>query len=130
VDLAEERAHARREVGAARDEVAAERRLRAETEVRFHRLNGELLALKGDQQRLLAELASTGAEVKRLYGEEQHLTRDLTAQTDLVSRLYGEIERQTARTASLSTQIEAMEGTRAWRFHQWFQSNVRRGGRR
>jgi LmbE family N-acetylglucosaminyl deacetylase/glycosyltransferase involved in cell wall biosynthesis len=120
VELGEEKAGARREEWQAREEAAELLRQQADLERRYHRLNGEIQSLRGDQARLLAELDRTGVELKRLHGEEQRLTRDLSAQTDLVARLYAEIERLMAR-------LEAMEGTRAWRFHQWFQRRLRRG---
>ncbi len=125
VDLAEARGTARRE---ARERAAAVARLeaqRGEAEDRFHRLHGELVSVQGDHARLLSEIEGHAGEIRRLHGEErrlnddnQRLERDLTVQTDLVARLYAELERLTKR-------IEAMESTRAWRAHQWWQRRVR-----
>lgn len=125
VDLAEARGTARREAQERATEVARLQAERGAAEDRYHRLNGELASVKGEHARLLAEHEAGAAEARRLYdreqllaGEQQRLERDLSAQTDLVARLYAEIER-------LMKRLEAMESTRAWRLHQWWQRRVR-----
>lgn len=127
VELAEERNLARREAADGARELLRESRERHELEERFHRLHGEVVAQREEKDGLLAELEKAGREQARLYGEEQRLAadagrleRDLRSQTDLVARLYAEIER-------LMQRITAMEGTRAWRLHQWWQRTRRRG---
>jgi LmbE family N-acetylglucosaminyl deacetylase len=73
-------------------------------------------ALRADAaERAHAETAErTAAEIRSLYAAAE-------TQTAQVARLYGEIER-------LNGLIHAMEGTRAWRAHQWWQRQRRRGG--
>jgi LmbE family N-acetylglucosaminyl deacetylase len=102
---------------------AADQRLHFET--RYHAVNGELHALRGDHQRMRQEaerlgreLASRDAaagqmtgELRRLYGEEVRLRAALEQQTDHVGRTYAEIER-------LNRLIREMEATRAWRLHR------------
>lgn len=91
-----------------------------ELEGHFHRLHGEAESLRGETLRLTQALERQTAELSRLFGEEARLRTDLAAQVELVGRLYAEIERLNAR-------IRAMEGTRAWRTHQWWQRRTGRG---
>lgn len=121
VALGEERHGARRELREQDEQLAGLRRQLGLLESEHFRLNGELVAVKGDAERLLGELGASGQELARLYREEQRLAADahrletdLKAQTELVARLYAEVSRQ-------GNQIQAMESTRAWRFHQWWQ---------
>lgn len=90
-----------------RDELAEERE-------RYHRLNGRLAAaethaavLEGSERRAL----DRGRELEE---RERELSAELRA-------AYGEIER-------LGELIRAMEGTRAWRTHQWIEG-LKGGGR-
>ena len=81
-------------------------------------MNGDLALLKEamhkDQERM-------ETEIRRLYGEEtklhaalaEHVTRH-AEQSDQLGRTYAEIER-------LNDLIRAMESTRAWRAHAWWQ---------
>ena len=114
-------AGARREAAALRDALAAQRadlealgvahqvlaRERYAWEERFHTANGELVGLRDANT-----LAS--AELRRLYEEEQRLHADGADQAAHLGRTYAEIER-------LNRLIREMEGTRAWRLHQWWQ---------
>ncbi|MBV8201854.1 MAG: hypothetical protein JOZ15_14625 [Acidobacteria bacterium] len=133
----------RRRLAAARDELAglarANRELSAERfhfEDRFHDANGELQAMRGDRERIheearrrieematqmaaregaAAELAAElRAELRRVYGEEARLRAAVDEQTAHLGKTYGEIER-------LNRLLREMEGTRAWRLHQWLQ---------
>jgi LmbE family N-acetylglucosaminyl deacetylase len=113
------------ELARAHQELARER-LRAED--RYHAAHGELVALQGAHQNLLAEVARLGAaiehrdalargataELQRLYDEERHLRATVEEQTAHLGRTYAEIER-------LNRLVEAMQATRAWRAHQWWQ---------
>lgn len=90
-----------------RDDLAEERE-------RYHRLNGRLVAtethakvLEGSERRALER----GRELEE---RERELSSELRG-------AYGEIER-------LNELIRAMEGTRAWRTHQWVQG-LKSGGR-
>jgi len=141
VGLAEERNLARREESRRAEEAAAARRERGEIEQNLHRMNGELQSAAGDVKRLGEELAEAGGELRRLYGEEERLGKDLEAQTGEVARLYGEVARLCGEGERLHGEIghlygeidrlggliRAMEGTRAWRFHQWWQRTFRKG---
>ena len=100
-------ATARRELAAAR---AAPRRRRARAAPplargRFHRLNGEAVALRTDGERLRAE-------AQRLYDAERELRAAVADQDAHLGRTYAEIER-------LNALVREMEGTRAWRLHRW-----------
>ncbi len=121
VALGEERLNAREELKKIDVRIATAVREKQEVVLEGHRLHGEVVAAQGDVERLLGELDASAREIERLYGEEQRLSADasrletdLKAQTDLVGRLYAEVAR-------LGGQVQAMEGTRAWRFHQWWQ---------
>ncbi len=111
VVVAEERSAVRREAREWVERHATAVRERFAGEERYHRLNGELAGVRQG-------LDDAKSELERLYVEEERLTHDLGRQTELVGRLYTEIARQ-------KEQIEAMEGTRAWRFHQWWQRRFR-----
>jgi LmbE family N-acetylglucosaminyl deacetylase len=132
VEEREGHATARRELAAAREEgnrrqgdldalAAAHQALsrqRFDWEERFHAVNGDLALVKEsmhkDQERM-------ETEIRRLYAEETKLHADLAAhvaqraeQADQLGRTYAEIER-------LNSLIRAMESTRAWRVHAWWQ---------
>ena len=65
-------------------------------------------AAADERRRELTEtIERTGAELRAIY-------RDAEEQTAHVGRLYAEIER-------LNGIVKAMEGSRAWRLHQWWQ---------
>jgi LmbE family N-acetylglucosaminyl deacetylase len=109
---------------------AAEERRAAEAELldRFHRVNGELEAVKGDRARLEAErrrlaaeevrlreeMALRERELQRLYDDERALRAVVGDQTEHLRRTYAEIER-------LNRVVAEMEATRAWRLHRWLE---------
>jgi LmbE family N-acetylglucosaminyl deacetylase len=75
-------------------------RERFQWEERFHATNGELAALKDD--------------LKRVAGEDEKLRAVVSDQTDHLGRTYAEITR-------LNALVRAMESSRAWRAHLWWQ---------
>jgi LmbE family N-acetylglucosaminyl deacetylase/glycosyltransferase involved in cell wall biosynthesis len=91
-------------LGLAHEALARER---FQWEERFHAVNGDLAGLKDDRRRIETEL-------QRLYDEERKLRAGIDDQTAHIGRTYGEIER-------LNGVIRAMESTRAWRAHAWWQ---------
>ena len=111
VEAAEDAAGARRDLGAARQvwpksattspPPNASGAILAD---RFHRLNGEAEALRGERDRLTAE-------ARRLYGDERALRAAVADQDAHLGRTYAEIER-------LNGLIREMEATRAWRLHR------------
>ena len=135
-DLVAEReavAAGRRQLTAEREATAAlqrnNRELAAERfhfEDRFHAVNGEVQALRGDSaaarqeaQRLADDVAQReaamtrmSAEIQRLYDQEGTLRAAVGEQTDHLGRTYAEIER-------LNRLIRDMEASRAWRLQQW-----------
>jgi LmbE family N-acetylglucosaminyl deacetylase/glycosyltransferase involved in cell wall biosynthesis len=111
VDAAEEAAGARRERTAARAALAAAERERVAAVDRFHRLNGEAVALRADGERLRAE-------AQRLYDAERELRAAVADQDAHLGRTYAEIER-------LNALVREMEGTRAWRLHRRFSRGKR-----
>ncbi|HEX4952892.1 MAG TPA: PIG-L family deacetylase [Thermoanaerobaculia bacterium] len=121
VELDEARAAAGREVKQVVAEAALVSAERFQIEAKLFEKNGEVAALEEELARHARAFAEVSAEVERLHGEEGTLREDLTTQTDLVARLYAEVARLTA-------QIEAMEGSRAWRAHQWWQARRGRKG--
>jgi LmbE family N-acetylglucosaminyl deacetylase/glycosyltransferase involved in cell wall biosynthesis len=82
-------------------------RERFQWEERFHAANGELIGAR-------TELDRRAAELQRLYDEEGRLRAAIDEQSAHLGRTYAEIER-------LNQVIREMEGTRAWRAHQWMQ---------
>jgi hypothetical protein len=91
-------------LGLAHEALARER---FQWEERFHAVNGDLAGLKDDRRRIETEL-------QRLYDEERKLRAGIEDQTAHIGRTYAEIER-------LNGVIRAMESTRAWRAHAWWQ---------
>ncbi|HET9227308.1 MAG TPA: hypothetical protein VFR31_11620, partial [Thermoanaerobaculia bacterium] len=81
-------------------------------EERYHALNGETEGLREDTGRLRAE-------AQRLYDQENALRTNLQERDDHLRRTYAEIER-------LNGLVRDMEGTRAWRLHQWVQARKSR----
>jgi LmbE family N-acetylglucosaminyl deacetylase len=135
----EERSSLRRELAARQGELAALAeahrdlaRERFEIEGRYHALNGELAALEAEHGRVRAaldrlvaeaelrsaELTRRAAELQRLYDDEARLRAVADDQTAHLGRTYGEIER-------LNRRLRAMESTRAWKLHQWWQRRRR-----
>jgi len=128
VELGEAANHAARQAAERRDDLQA-------LEDRFHRLNGERAALAGERTALAGELDRSRQalrvieedrdrhresgerqrlELERLYGEEAKLRAAIEEQTTTVGKLYAEIDR-------LGRTIRAMEQTRAWRLHTFFE---------
>lgn len=121
VGLSEEGRKLRREMTAVRQEVV-------KGEGRYFRLNGELEALKKDYKLLVESFQRQGEEeislrqviddqtahLGRTYGEIERLTGEIGQQGEHLSRTYGEIAR-------LNQLVKEMEGSRAWRLHQWVQ---------
>jgi LmbE family N-acetylglucosaminyl deacetylase len=94
-------------------ELTPERLARVVDRLRAEAVHAELRA--DDRQRALAEtVEKTGAEIRGLYA-------GAAEQTAHVGRLYAEIAR-------LNALIRAMESTRAWRTHLWWQRTRGRGG--
>ncbi len=135
--VAEQEASAagRQRLSAVREELAAaaraQRELSAERfhfEDRYHDVNGQLQALRGEHagvrvevQRLSQEIAardaaaaSAAGELRRVYGEEAKLRAAVDEQTAHLGSTYAEIER-------LNRLLHEMEASRAWRFHRWLQ---------
>jgi len=117
------------------DLVRANRGLSAERfhfEDRYHAVNGELSALRGEHERVRQELQRLGqemaardaaaaklaaelrTELERVYGEERRLHGAVGEQTAHLARTYAEIER-------LNRLIRDMEASRAWRLHRWLE---------
>ncbi len=127
VEAQEERAAARRAARAAESLAAA-------AEERFHRLHGEVVALRGERERLNADAARAGTEIAARVAEARALRDDVERQTRELERVYGEeakgraaVEQQTADIGRLYAEIErlgslvrSMESTRAWRLHSWW----------
>ena len=117
---------------------AAEVARRAEEE-RYHRVNGALAAretesaaLQLDRERLAAELgeqhaalARQGVELERLYGEEQRLHGDQQRLAATAAEQAAQLARTDAEIERLETLRRAMESTRAWRLHAWWQRRRR-----
>jgi LmbE family N-acetylglucosaminyl deacetylase len=105
----------------ARRELAATRSALVEQTDAYHRLNGERQALRDERALLTAEIDrlnhavadrnQLAGEVERLHEAETSLRSKIDEQEAHLARLYGEIDR-------LSSLIEAMEGTTAWRWHR------------
>ncbi len=133
-----------------RGELATARTELARSEERYHQLNGKLTGLEVHQQvlegserrarerlrrreddihglnhqiRQLQDHAGRQAEALRQQTEIlDQRTRDLDQQTEALRHAYEEIER-------LSQLIRAMESSKAWRAHQWWQERKPRHGR-
>lgn len=86
------------------------------SEGRYHELNGRLDAMATHTKVLEGRELHAQEKVKELEGLERQLSTDL-------QKAYDEIER-------LNGLIETMEGTRAWRLHQWVQGLKSGGGGR
>ncbi len=105
----------------------------------FFRLNGRLAALKGDYERLQRAFDETRDAFQVKADEEKELRRVVADQEGHLARTYEEIEKLTgvvqdhgehlaktyAEIERLGGILRSMEGTRAWRFHQWIQGRRR-----
>lgn len=114
--------------------MTAARRKAEDQEDRCHRSHGEVVALRGEQERLLAELGRRAHEIERLSTEGRGLRADLDRQSRELERVYGEesrgraaVDEQTAHIGRLHAEIarlmdlvRGMESTRAWRLHRWW----------
>jgi LmbE family N-acetylglucosaminyl deacetylase len=119
-------AGARRDLATARGDLAALQQSHQELsrqrflwEERYHASNGAVAALGAERdalsreaQRLAAEIDRLAADLQRLYGDEGKLRAAVDDQTAHLGRTYAEIDR-------LNGLIREMQGTRAWRLHQW-----------
>jgi hypothetical protein len=117
----EGRASVRRELAAARDEIARRQadlntltaahqtlaRERFLWEERFHAANGDAAALREERRK-------TETEIQRLYDQEVALRAAVDECCRHLDPSRAEIER-------LNSLIRAMESTRAWRAHVWWQ---------
>ena len=88
-------------------------------EKEYHRLNGEVVALRSERERLQGELHDAALRQQRGFDQEAELRRVVEDQTQHLARTYAEI----ARLGSL---VRDMENTRAWRLHRLLE---RRKGR-
>lgn len=118
-----------------KEELGQVRRRLTERDDSFFRLNGRLAALEGDHERLQQAFEETRAALKAKADEEEALRRVVADQEDHLGRTYAEIGklnavaqdhsehlgRTYAEIERLNGLIEAMQGTRAWRIHQWIQ---------
>lgn len=93
--------------------------------MRFHRLERDYADLQeayhrahGEVETARKELEALRTDVRRLYDEEAKLRAVVADQEEHLGRTYAEIRR-------LEQVVREMEGTRAWRAHQWIQK--RRG---
>jgi hypothetical protein len=77
----------------------------------YHRLNGEVVALRAERERLQAELGEAAVRQQRSFDQEAELRRVVEDQTQHLKGTYGEIAR-------LESLVREMEGTRAWRLHR------------
>ncbi|MFP3939297.1 MAG: PIG-L family deacetylase [Thermoanaerobaculia bacterium] len=112
VELAEE-------ASAARSEVSGARRERSRVEDRYHRLHGEVAALRDDRALRLDELERSAGEVRRLQKRERELVAAVQEQTDHIGRTYAEIER-------LNGLLRELRGSSLPGLVRWWRRN--RGG--
>ncbi len=117
----------RRELAAARTEIAEEQE-------RYHQLNGRVSGLEahsqvleGSERRALDRLRrredaihGLNHQVRQLEAQAGEQTESLRQQGETVQQLYDEIER-------LNQHIRTMESTKAWRAHQWWQEVAPKG---
>ncbi|MEM7355540.1 MAG: PIG-L family deacetylase [Acidobacteriota bacterium] len=90
-------------------------------EERYHQLNGKLTGLEVHQRvledserRAREEWRQREAELLGLQQQVRELTAAVDEQSTTLRQTYGEIER-------LGDLIKAMESTKAWQLHQWWQ---------
>jgi LmbE family N-acetylglucosaminyl deacetylase len=112
VELGEEAAGLRAETVRERAETAAERRRRGRLEERYHRLNGEAVALREERTGLVGELDRAGTDLRRLHGREEELVAAVGEQTEHIRRTYAEIERLNAILKEL--QGASLPGLVSW----------------
>lgn len=111
VDLRREGVEAHRECEKLRSTLA-------ETEKRYHLVNGELAAVREESERRCEALAARQRELDRLCGEEARLRRGIEEQIEHLGRTYAEIERLSALLREREALVEEMRATWAWRFHR------------
>jgi LmbE family N-acetylglucosaminyl deacetylase len=80
-------------------------------EEEYHRLNGDLAALRGDRDRLLAEASANSRELDRLYQVERELRGALAVQGEEVARLHGEVAELHPVRGELAATRQALEVT-------------------
>jgi LmbE family N-acetylglucosaminyl deacetylase len=102
-------------------ELGALRREWFDLEARFHRLNGEAEALRGDRERQRREIERLGEESSGHQRDAGALREEMARRDGDLQRLYDDeaaLRREVGRLLDL---VRAMEGTRAWRAHSWWQ---------
>ena len=75
------------------EEAFAARRERRRADERYHRLHGEVAALRDERALRREELEQSAGEVRRLQERERELMAAVQEQTDHIGRTYAEIER-------------------------------------
>ena len=111
----------RSESVAGQEEASGLRRQVRRSEERYHQLNGKLSGIEVHQQvleeserRVQGELRQREQEVLDLRQELLKREEDVRGQSATLRQTYDEIER-------LNELIQAMESSKAWRLHQWWQ---------
>jgi LmbE family N-acetylglucosaminyl deacetylase len=126
---------------ATEEELAASRRRAREAESRhaelddaFHRTHGEVVSLRGERERLQADVKQRAGDLERSLGEARARAADVERQARELERVYAEESRlrgaadeQGAHIVRLHAELERlnrlvrdMEATRAWRLHRWW----------
>jgi LmbE family N-acetylglucosaminyl deacetylase/glycosyltransferase involved in cell wall biosynthesis len=77
----------------------------------YHRLHGEVVALRSERERLQGGLHDAALRQQRSFDQEAELRRVVEDQTQHLARTYAEITR-------LESLVRDMESTRAWRLHR------------
>ncbi len=121
VELTEEAAAQRAARAAREQEALALRRQLGELEARYHRLNGEREALSGDLERAHRENEHLGAESAAHQRDAGALRQELVRRDADLQRLYDDESALRGEVERLMALLRAMEGTRAWRVHSWWQ---------
>jgi LmbE family N-acetylglucosaminyl deacetylase len=101
----------------------------AEMERSYHLRNGELETVREESERRARALEEHERQFQRFYEDEATLRRGIDEQLAHLGRTYAEIDRLGALIADRERMIEAMQGTRAWRFREWWQRRFHREGR-
>jgi LmbE family N-acetylglucosaminyl deacetylase len=109
-------------------EVEALRRAQGELEARYHRLNGEREALGGDLARAHRENERLAAESAAHQRDGGALRQEMVRRDAELQRLYDDESALRREVDRLSALVRAMEGTRAWRLHSWWQRRRGRAG--
>jgi chromosome segregation ATPase len=118
----------RREGVAAAQEAEARRARLHEMERAYHLRNGELESVREESERRRLALEDHQRDFERLFSEEARLRRGVEEQLEHLGRTYAEIERLNSLIGEITADrdraertIAAMQASRAWRLHQWWQ---------